>query len=114
MMIKLAGPLTEFGPDAHGYFNVYDQKNESWPDVSHAIYALPFISTSIIASIQHSHEFLSHSHEMHEDFLSWIKSFFPLNHFYLFMRIVNPINEVYSFHCPFSFPFAYYPIKQLE
>ena len=44
MMTSFAGPLTEFGPDAHGYFNVLDKKNESWPDVVYAIYALPFVS----------------------------------------------------------------------
>ena len=40
----LAGPLIEHGGEAIGHFNVFDRKNELWPDVGFFFYALPFVS----------------------------------------------------------------------
>ena len=40
----LAGPLIEHGAEAFGYFNVFDSKNEHWPDVGFFFFALPFVS----------------------------------------------------------------------
>ena len=42
--IIFAGPLTEFGPDAFGYFNVFDRENKGWPDITTVFTALPIVS----------------------------------------------------------------------
>ena len=44
--IRFPGPLTEFGPDAHAYFNV-NEKNKLWPDIGFILYTLPFVSAKV-------------------------------------------------------------------
>ena len=46
-----AGPLTEYGPEAQAFINIYDQENKLWPDVGLNFIALPFVSSNLNGQI---------------------------------------------------------------
>ena len=71
----IAGPLTEFGPDAQGFYNVFDQKNKSWPDISILMFILPFVSIE-----HHCYQITFTYLKYHKDFVSGNITTFLLNH----------------------------------
>ena len=41
-----AGPITEFGAEAQGFFNVFHKENKLWPDIAFVLNPLPVVSIS--------------------------------------------------------------------